>query len=232
MLLPSAMKLWRLCSYRRLSVQRGDGVGGVVVPGSRGVGLLLGVPGSKGGCLVPGGICSWGMPGSGVGAWSWGCQVLGEYLVQGGWYPSMHWGIPLPPPRRDGYCADGTHATGIHSCLDESVWWPGSLQKDYHLEFEKYNLKINSEIKSLLKLDPKSDETKMKEVIEKLSYDEDIVRDQVEHLVKKHRRDLDLKVYNSVFPVISKFLVHGLNPYEFESIYLDSKLNLKCSSTF
>ena len=55
---------------------------------------------------------------------------------------------------------------------------------------------ITSEIKSLLKLNPKSDEAKMKDLVEKLCYEEIIVRDEIQHLVKKNTRNMDLEVQN------------------------------------
>ena len=63
---------------------------------SRGRGLLLW------GCLVRGGVCSWGVPGPG-GAWS---------------RRSAPGGVWWRPPR-DGYCCGGTHPTRMHSCLEE-----------------------------------------------------------------------------------------------------------------
>ena len=57
----------------------------------------------QGGCLVPGGVWSQGVPGPG-GAWSWGCLVpgvpdLGGCLVPGG---CLVGGLVETPP--DGYC--------------------------------------------------------------------------------------------------------------------------------
>ena len=35
-----------------------------------------------------------------------------------GVYPSMHWGRHPPPPQHTATAADGTHPTGMHSCLE------------------------------------------------------------------------------------------------------------------
>ena len=69
----------------------------------------------------------WGVPGPRGGAWSGGVPgprgVLGPRgpgpgggLLLGGELVSQHALRPTPPPGRDGYCGDGTLATGMHSC--------------------------------------------------------------------------------------------------------------------
>ena len=55
---------------------------------------------------------------------------------------------------------------------------------------------IISEIKGLQELDRKSDEAKKKDVVDKLTCEEELVRDKILHLTKKNTRDLDLEVQN------------------------------------
>ena len=59
-----------------------------------------GVPGpggsAPGGCLVPGGVCSWGAGGSAPR------------------------GVQTPSPQT-ATVADGTHPTGMHSCLPKNI---------------------------------------------------------------------------------------------------------------
>ena len=54
-----------------------------------------------------GGVCSRGVGVSDSG---------GGVCSGGGWYPRMHWGRP-PPPGETATAADGTHPTGMHSCM-------------------------------------------------------------------------------------------------------------------
>ena len=79
------------------------------------------VPGPEGEGLVPGGVCSWGVCSGGEGVCSGGEGVCSWWGVcsQEGWFPSMHWGRPPPPPLPGemATAADGTHPTGMHSCL-------------------------------------------------------------------------------------------------------------------
>ena len=82
--LPSATKLQRLCFYRHLSVHRG-------------------VPGPRGECLVPGGVCSYG-----------GVCSQGRL--------SQHTLRQTPPPGETASAADSTHPTGMHSCFVSE--WP------------------------------------------------------------------------------------------------------------
>ena len=65
------------------------------------------------------------------------------------------------------------------------------------------------EIKSLMKLNPKSDEAKMKDVVDKLSYEEELVCDEIQHLVKKKTRDLDLEVQNYLW-IILRYILGGV----------------------
>ena len=75
---------------------------------SRGSAWSGGVPGPRGGYLVPGGgvlgpswgVCSRGMPGPG-GVCSWG--VVSQHALR------------QPPPEETASAADGTHPTGMHS---------------------------------------------------------------------------------------------------------------------
>ena len=72
------------------------------VPAPRGVGCLVwGVPGPVGG------VFSWG-PGLG-GAWSWG-----DSWSRGGGIPAC---TEADSPQQTNTVADGTHPTGMHSCL-------------------------------------------------------------------------------------------------------------------
>ena len=98
------------------SVHRGGGWG---VPGSRGV------PGPKGGCLVPGGqVWSWGVPGPGggclvLGVWSWeGAWSQGGYLLQRGlvWGGAWSRGCLVEDPPGMATAVGGMHPTGMHSC--------------------------------------------------------------------------------------------------------------------
>ena len=65
------------------------------------------------------------------------------------------------------------------------------------------------ETKSLMKLNPKSDEAKMKDVVDKLSYEEELVCDEIQHLVKKNTRDLDLEVQNYLW-IILRYILGGV----------------------
>ena len=56
------------------------------------------MPAPKGGCLLQGGACSWGV-------WSGGCLLRG-----------WSWGVPGGDPPGTATAAGGTHPTGIHSC--------------------------------------------------------------------------------------------------------------------
>ena len=90
---------------------------GMLCLSTGGGGWSGGVPGPR-----EGGASSWGVPGLGV--CSGGCLARGAGVCsggvvwsQGGWYPSMYWARPPPPPREMATAADGTHPTAMHSCL-------------------------------------------------------------------------------------------------------------------
>ena len=89
------------------------------------------------GCLVQGGVCSWGdawsrgglsAPGGGVCSWEggmpgqgwWWCPLPGGIVAPGGgaWSGGggLLPGVPGGDPRT-ATAADGTHPTGMHSCL-------------------------------------------------------------------------------------------------------------------
>ena len=68
--------------------------------------VCLSTGGVGGGGLLPGGAWSWGC------AWSWGVCLVG-----GGGLVSQHALWQTPPPGEMATAADGTHPTGMHSCL-------------------------------------------------------------------------------------------------------------------
>ena len=80
-----------------------------------------GVPGpggvySRGVCLVLG---RGGVP----GPWGWGCLVLGGSSAPGGVLVSQH-ALRHLPPGETATAADGTHPTGMHSCLPLKITAP------------------------------------------------------------------------------------------------------------
>ena len=73
-----------------------------------------------GGCLVPGGLPDRGVSGPG-GAWPQGGLLLGGVPGPGGCLipeglVSQH-ALRHTPPGETAIAADGTHPTGMHSCL-------------------------------------------------------------------------------------------------------------------
>ena len=95
--------------------------------------LLPGVPG-PGGCLLQGGVCSQG-----------GCLVPGGCLLRGGAWSGGRVGIPActeadTPPGETATAADGTHPTGMHSCLVFSM-----IQRNYFND-DKFFMKKDSEL--------------------------------------------------------------------------------------
>ena len=72
---------------------------------------------SQGRCLLPRGVCSWGVFARG-GVCSGGC-LLGGQLLGGvcsrGWYPSMHWDRHPPPCGQTHACKNITFATSLRT---------------------------------------------------------------------------------------------------------------------
>ena len=107
--LPPANEVWGkvICLQACVCPQGGCLVRGVLAPeGACSQRGLVWVDACSGGVPGVGGCLVWGVPGLG-GAWSGGCLLPGGCLVETG----------------TATAADGTHPTGMHSCLTLKFAW-------------------------------------------------------------------------------------------------------------